>query len=339
MKVVIPVAGIGSKLRPHTHTQPKNLVPIAGKPMLAHIVDSLIEGGINDFIFILGYLGEKIEAFIKTNYEQQINIDFVNQEPREGSGHALWSAKRFLVSEKEILIVLGDTVTDIDLSSFLEAKYSVLGVQKVSNPTQFGIAERNQQGFVTRLLEKPKIPKSNLALVGIYKISNVSLFIEALDHLIDSGIKSNGEYQLTEALMYMIEKGEKIKTLKVDHWFDCGRKETLLQANATLLNNVIYKNKSYNFPQTIVIPPVSIGEGCKISNSIIGPNVAIGDNTNIHSSLVKDSIIGSFSALQDVVLSQSIIGNDSSLKGLSQSLNIGDNAEINFASENYFSQS
>lgn len=330
MKVIIPVAGVGAKLRPHTHTQPKTLVPIAGKPILAHIVDMLIDQGLKDFIFILGYLGYKIEDYISTRYTHAHNT-FVVQEPRKGLAHAIWVCREQIKDEKEILIVLGDTIANFDVKEFLQSEYTIVGVKKVANPMSFGIAEINEEGFITKLVEKPKIPKSNLALVGIYKINDVPLLLSSIEAMIGKEGQNSEEYQLTDALMNLILKGEKIKAKQVDNWFDCGKKETLLAANAILLNIQGYKKSEvYKFSQTIVIPPVSIGEGCKIENSIIGPNVAIGDHTILQQTIVSDSIIGSFSELRDVVLKNSIIGNDSSLKGLTQSLNIGDNTEINF---------
>ncbi len=330
MKVIIPVAGIGSKLRPHTHTQPKTLVPIAGKPILAHIVDALIEGGMQDFIFVLGYLGDKIEAYISARYKN-INIEFVTQEPREGSAHAIWVCRELIQQEEQVLIVLGDTIASFDLRSVLASPHSILGVKKVANPLLFGIAEMNTDGFINKLIEKPRIPKSNLALVGIYKLHNVPLLLESIDYIIQHQVKINNEYYLTDALMRMIEHGEKMRTVQVDNWFDCGKKETLLEANAILLNTQDYKlEQPGSFPRTIIIPPVSIGKGCKIENAIIGPNVAIGENTIIKGAIVSDTIIGSFSELKDVVLKHSIIGSDTSIRGLVHSLNIGDNTEINF---------
>jgi glucose-1-phosphate thymidylyltransferase len=332
MKAIIPVAGIGSNLRPHTHTQPKALVPVAGKPILAHIMDGLIEGGIRDFILVIGYLGDKIEKYVLSTYKD-IHVDFVIQEPREGLGQAIWLTKPYILPEQEILIVLGDTIVNVELERFLQSKYSMLGVMKVDNPCAFGVAEVEPNGIIRRLVEKPRIPKSNLALVGIYKIKNPGLLIDALQYLIDNQIKTQDDFHLTDALMHMIEGGEKMTTIQVNNWYDCGRKETLLEANAILLNRLGlgYKDLPHmQFPGSIILPPVSIGEQCEIKNSIIGPNVAIGDHTTVHSSIIGNSIIGSFSELENVVLQQSIIGNDSSLKGLSQSLNIGDNTEINF---------
>jgi glucose-1-phosphate thymidylyltransferase len=330
MKAIIPVAGVGSKLRPHTHTQPKALVPVAGKPILAHIMDGLIEGGIRRFVLVVGYLGDKIEKFIHTTYTD-IQVEFVIQEPREGLGHAIWLTKPFIEREEAVLIVLGDTIVNVDIQSLVQSKNTLLGVMKVSTPCLFGIAEVDGHGQIKRLVEKPKIPKSNLALVGIYKIVNPALLVATLQYLIDHQIKTQNDYHLTDALMKMIEDGEKMTTIQVNNWYDCGKKQTLLEANAILLGRMEHKRPIQNFPETIIIPPVSIGNNCQVKNSIIGPHVAIGDNTNIQASIINNSIIGSYSELSNVVLHDSIIGNDSSLKGLSQSLNIGDNTEINFS--------
>lgn len=333
MKAIIPVAGIDNKLRPHTHTQPKALVPIAGKPILAHIVDTLIDGGVVEFVFVTGYLGDKIESFVKNTYgKSKIKYHFVRQEPREGIGHALWCAKDFLGGTAPLLIMLGDTILNLNFKLFLEDKYSMLGTNKVGVPGNFGVVEIDSEGFVKKLVEKPKIPKSNLAMVGIYKIMNPPLLLESLQYITSHKLKTHGEYQLTDILMYMIEKGDQFKTYNVDNWYDCGKKESLLAANAIMLSRAEFQHARVpKFTKTIIIPPVSIGDNCKISNAIIGPNVAIGDNSTIAYSIIKNTIIGSFSELNSTILTDSIIGNDSSLNGLSHSLNIGDNAEINFS--------
>lgn len=334
MKAIIPVAGIGSTLRPHTHTQPKALVPVAGKPILAHIMDALIESGIRDFVLVIGYLGDKIEKYIAATYPD-VSVHYVIQEPREGLGQAIWLTKKHIENDREVLIVLGDTIVTLDLQSLLASPVSVLGVQKVDTPGAFGVAEIDRQGMITKLVEKPRIPKSNLALVGIYKITDVAALLEALQFLIENQLKNHSEYHLTDALMKMIEQGAKMTTIQVKNWYDCGRKETLLEANTILLSRGNFRKQAYpEFPGSIVIPPVSIGADCRIEASIIGPNVAIGDNTIIRNSVVRGSIIGSFSELESILLSQSIIGNDTTLKGMSQRLNIGDNTEINFSESN-----
>lgn len=328
MKVIIPVAGAGMRLRPHTHTQPKTLVPIAGKPILAHIIDELQSFGFHEFVFVLGYLGNKVEEFVKSYYNGQIQAEFVYQEPREGSAHALWVARQSYINEKEILIVLGDTIASLDYQKLLKIKYSVICIQKVSNPTQFGIVQIGKKGEVVSLAEKPKIPKSNWAIVGIYKIKNIPLLIEAIEMLFERNQKTQNEYYLTDALMNMLEKGEKILTMPVSHWYDCGKRETLLEANATLLKKPEFQKYSHNYPETVIIPPVSIGKNCIIKSSIIGPNVAIGEESILENSIIRNSIIGSFSEINNVLLQDSIIGNDSSVKGESHVLSIGDNAEI-----------
>ena len=334
MKAIIPVAGIGSKLRPHTHTQPKALVPVAGKPILAHIVDTLISGGIKDFCFVIGYLGNKIEAFISDYYNKKgLNVEFVIQEPREGIAHAIWCARDCIRDESEVLIMLGDTILTLDIHEFLKVPQSVLGTKKVETPGNFGVVEIDSQDNVKRLVEKPKIPKSNLALVGIYKLTKPKLFVEAIENIINKGKKTLGEYQLTDALMVMIEQGEPMSVFSVNNWYDCGKKESLLEANAILLGTEEFMStKGYDFPNTVIIPPVSIAANCRIEHSIIGPNVAVGEDTYVRNSIVENSIIGSFSRLDVAVLDGSVIGSDTILKGPSQSLNIGDNTEINYSS-------
>lgn len=332
MKAIIPVAGIGSMLRPHTHTVPKTLVPVAGKPILAHIVDELYEKAkIDSFVFVIGYLGDKIESYIKEHYPN-LKTEFVVQEPREGLGQAIWLTRDKIINEDKIIIVLGDTIANVDYKKLIDTPNSVLGVKKVDTPGNFGVAELNDDGTISKLIEKPKIPKSNLALVGIYKIDNVKKLVTALDNNIKNNFRTNNEFHLTDALMTLISDNEKFTVTHVDNWYDCGKKETLLEANAILLSRNAEKTRfENNFKNTIIIQPVSIGKNCKLSNSIIGPNVAIGDNTTISYSIIKDGIIGSYSEICNAVLHHTIIGNDASLKGMSQSLNLGDSTEINFS--------
>jgi len=333
MKAVIPVAGIGSRLRPHTHTQPKSLVPVAGNTILGHIIDRLLGAGVQEFVFIIGYLGEKVESYVRRQYPQ-IQATFVVQEPREGIGHALWVAREEFQHEAgDILILLGDTIVDVDLDAVLKMPGTVLGVKEVKTPTLFGLVETGASGRVTKVIEKPKIPKSNYAMVGLYKIAHPEQLVEALGRLIAQDHRTHGEFQLTDALMLLIQEGEEMTTIAVDNWFDCGRKETLLEANARLLNRPEFMRTEAlpEFPNTIIIPPVSIGKNCQISCSIIGPNVAIGDRTIVENTILADSIIGSYSELRQAVLHDCIVGSDASFRGLNHSLNIGDNTEIDYS--------
>jgi len=327
MKAIIPVAGAGTKLRPHTYTQPKALIPLAGKTILSIIVDQLHEAGINEFVFIVGYLGEKIQDYVKTNYSH-LTYHFVYQNERFGTGHAIDLAKE-IVGDDEVLIVLGDTIAEYDIKAMIELPYSALVIKKVDDPRNFGVAEIDDEGFITRVVEKPAIPKSNMALVGIYKIIETQALFVCLKKIIDRADRSTGELSLTDALECMIQSGAKFMSVKVQSWFDCGKKESLLKSNATLLKKFGgMVSGEEKFENTIIIPPVSIAEGCDIKNSVIGPNVSIGEHTILNYTIVKESIIGSFSKLFDVVLDDSLIGSDTGIKGETRSLSIGDNTDI-----------
>ena len=327
MKAIIPVAGAGTKLRPHTYTQPKALIPLAGKTILSIIVDQLQEAGIKDFVFIIGYLGEKIQDYVKEKYPH-LNCHFVNQNERHGTGHAIYLTKE-IIGDDEMLVVLGDTIAEYDVKEILNTPYSMLGVKKVDDPRNFGVAEIEEDGFISRVVEKPAIPKSNMALVGVYKIKETGFLFSCIEKIIAADIKSYDEFNLTDALECMIQNGVKFQPFKVQNWFDCGKKETLLESNATLLKkfggNITEK---HSFENTIIIPPVSIGEGCDIKNSVIGPNVAIGENSKLNHAIIKDSIIGAYSNLFEIVLNTSLIGSDAEVRGVSRSLNIGDNTAI-----------
>lgn len=327
MKVIIPVAGAGTKLRPHTYTQPKALIPLAGKTILSIIIDQLHEAGINDFVFIIGYLGEKIQDYVKEKYPN-INSHFVTQNERYGTGHAIKLTQQ-IIGDDEALIVLGDTIAEYDVKEIIASPYSMLGVKKVDDPRNFGVAEIDDQNFIGHVVEKPAIPKSNMALVGVYKIKETCFLFDCIQKLIDENVKSYDEFNLTDALECMIQKGVKFQPFKVQNWFDCGKKDTLLESNATLLKkfggNV---SETHKFENTIIIPPVSIGEGCEIKNSVVGPNVAIGDYATLNYSIIKDSIVGSYSNLVEIVLNTSLIGSDAEVRGVSRSLNVGDNTAI-----------
>lgn len=329
MKAIIPVAGAGTKLRPLTYTQPKALIPIAGKTILSVIIDQLLEAGVEEFVFVIGYLGEKIQRYVTRNYPD-LKCTMVNQTDRIGTGHAIWLT-RDVVKEDEVMIVLGDTICDYDVKSTISSDTSQIGVRKVDDPRGFGVAEMDEHDHVLKVVEKPLIPKSNMAMVGVYYIKETKELFSALDKHLKNRADEEGEYHLTNALQYMIEQGIKFDAFRVNNWFDCGKKESLLHTNAVLLKEQAERKgetATYNYGTSVIIPPVSIAEGCNISHSIIGPNVTIGEHTTIDASIIKDTIIGSYAELDEVVLHSSIIGSDAYVRGLSQSLNIGDNTEI-----------
>jgi glucose-1-phosphate thymidylyltransferase len=327
MKVIIPVAGAGTKLRPFTYTQPKALIPMAGKTILGFILDQLMEAGLTDFIIILGHLGNKIEDYIKEKYPD-LNCQFVTQLERGGTGHAIALAKDLVAENEEVFIVYGDTICDFDLNKVLESKNSCFGIKKVDDPRNFGVAELDSNNKILHVVEKPIIPKSNLALVGIYKIKESALLFKT----IESGLAAptvQEKYNLTDAIETMLQQGVHFESFVVQNWYDCGRKESLLESNAILLKKIEFASEEIPFfENTIVIHPVSIAIGSDIKNSIIGPNVTIGENVTIHNCIIEDTIIGDFTELQKVVLHSSLIGSDAYIRGHSQSLNIGDNTEI-----------
>ena len=331
MKAIIPVAGAGTRLRPHTYTQPKALIPVAGKPILSFMVDELIHNGVTDFVFIVGYLGDKIKDFIKGNYPN-LNAHFIEQQQREGLGHAIWLCRDYCENDS-LLILLGDSVFDIDMKELVELPYSALGVKKVEDPRGFGVAITDENDFITKVVEKPSIPISNLALIGLYKICESKELFDALEHNIQNNVRTRDAIQLTDALMRLIDNGTKFKAYKVNNWFDCGQKETLLDTNTMLLRKrTPDPGELLTFANSIIIPPVALGKNCTLTNCLIGPNVTVGDNSTLQDSIVRDSIIGSFSEIQNVMLHRSVIGSDAKIVGRSKSLNIGDDTEIDLRS-------
>lgn len=331
MKAIIPVAGVGTNLRPLTYTQPKPLIPVAGKPIISFIIDQLQSIGVTDFVFVIGYLGEKIKDYLETAYPN-IKKEFVVQEERKGSGHAIWTAREAIADCDELLIFFGDTIVEMDFEGMANAPYSCLAVHEVEDPRQFGVVVMDDEENVIGVVEKPRIPKSNLGMVGFYKIKEVQALIDGLDYNIKQNLHTDGEFPLTDGFMRMLEKGIHFMTLPVKNWFDCGRHEVLLQTNAILLDKEGYASDNLpNYDNSIIIHPVSIGKHCTIVDSIVGPHVSIGDHANIHAAIIKDSIIGDYVALKEVVLKQSVIGNDTSITGAGQRLNIGDNTEIDFS--------
>ena len=331
MKAIIPVAGAGIRLRPHTYTQPKPLILVAGKPIISFIIDQLRDAGIEDFVFVLGYMAEKIKGYLETEYPT-LSKEYVYQQVRRGLGDAILKTKDCIENEDSVVILLGDTILDLNFKDFLDDDYSCLATQKVQDPRLFGVVEKDGTDWVKRLIEKPSIPKSNLAIAGLYKINEVKLMLESLEEIDnDNRHDDSFELQLTDGLMRMIDNGAKIKSYPVSHWYDCGKKDILLETNRVLLEKQSSDvGTEFMYDHTILIPPVVFGSSCTFKNSIIGPHVTLGDHVNVENSLLSNSIIGNYVEIKGAVLSKSVIGNDAVIKGLSQSLNIGDNNEIDF---------
>jgi glucose-1-phosphate thymidylyltransferase len=323
MRAIIPVAGVGSRLRPHTYSVPKVLLNVAGKPIIGHILDKIIEAGFDEATIVVGYLGEMVRDYVLENYK--IKFDFVEQEERLGLGHAIYLS-RHTFSNDPILIILGDTIFDVDIKSMIENKQTQIGVKHVEDPRRFGVAE-TIDGFIAHLVEKPEQPKSNLAIVGLYYIYQPQMLVNCLIEMIKSDIRTKGEYQLTDALQMMIERGEKMKTYPVEGWFDCGKPETLLSTNQHLLN---HQPMPTPIKGVVIQPPAFISATAKVSNAIIGPNATIADNVTVENSIIRDSIIGEGATVVNSLLEESLIGNNAVVRGNYKRINIGDSSELEF---------
>lgn len=323
MRAIIPVAGVGSRLRPHTYTVPKVLLNVAGKPIIGHIMDKLVTSGFDEITIIVGYLGEKIKDYILTNYS--VRVDFVEQEERLGLAHAIYLA-RHTISRDPVLIILGDTVFDVDLSAMLKGDATMIGVKEVEDPRRFGVAETHN-GVITRLVEKPEHPTSKSAIVGIYYIKNPQVLLECLKELIKRDIRTKGEYQLTDALQMMIERGETMKPFPIDGWYDCGKPETLLSTNRHLLERM-------PVPQTtngvVIQPPVFISPRATVRNAVLGPYTTIADGAVVENAIIRNSIVSEGATVHDALLEESIVGSNAVVRGAYKRINIGDSSELEF---------
>ena len=324
MRAIIPVAGLGSRLKPLTYSIPKVLINVGGKPILGHIIEKLIKEEVYKVTFVIGHLGEMVMDYIHFAYPS-IKADFVEQKEMLGLGHAIHTALP-TIDDEEIFIILGDTIFDVDLKEFFKEKTTTLGVKEVDDPRRFGVAVVDN-GYITKLVEKPLTPVSNLALVGLYYIANSQKLISSLNNLLEKDIKTKGEYQLTDALQMMIDEGQKIKTFTVEGWYDCGKPETLLSTNKYLLD---LKSVSRKYDNVIINPPVFISEDVQIKNSVIGPYATIDRGSTIEDSIIKNTIIGSNVQIKKVLLKNSIIGSNVVIRGMFKRLNSGDSSEIDF---------
>ena len=325
MKAIIPVAGQGTRLRPHTHTTPKVLLHVAGKPIVGHILDQLVTLGVSDLVMVVGYRGDMVQDYVNRHYDFQ--AEFVEQRELLGLGHAILQTRE-AVQEGPGLIVLGDTVFRANLDPVLNSKEALIGVKPVEDPRRFGIAEL-EGNRITRLVEKPDHPSSNLAIVGIYYLPEMSVLYEALERLIGSEKRTKGEFQLTDALQDLLDQGNIMHPLPVDGWLDCGKSETLLDTNRQLL---ITNSHHRQIDGTIVIDPVYIADSASVASSIIGPFVSIGENSRIERSMLRDTIVNKGATVMGAALDKSIIGENANVVGKMTRLNVGDSSEIEVAS-------
>lgn len=289
MKIVLPVAGNGLRLRPYTENVPKCLLPVAGKTIIDWIVEDSL--GLNpvETIFITGYKADAVDSFLKKRPSWGATRTVIQSNP-QGLGEAVSLALPFVDDDEPLLIILGDTLFEADLSILNNMDENVLYTYKVEDPRRFGVAVTDSTGRISRLVEKPQEFVSDEAIVGIYYIKDSKVLKESLKYLMDNNIRTKNEFQLTDALEMMIEKGCKFRTAPVQKWLDCGLAETLLETNACVLNRND-NSATVNIPGVKVIAPCYIGKNAKISNSTIGPNVAVGDGCVIENSTIADAVL------------------------------------------------
>ncbi|MGB6649951.1 MAG: sugar phosphate nucleotidyltransferase, partial [Bacteroidota bacterium] len=324
MRAIIPVAGGGTRLRPHTFTLPKVLINVAGKPMLGHILDKVMAEGVTEATLVVGDMSEMIREFVASAYPD-FRVDYVEQEERMGLGHAIYLCRDTL-SGGPLLIIYGDTIFDVDLKPVLRGGDSSIGVKEVDDPRRFGVAVL-EDGYVTRLVEKPETPISNLAIVGINHIVHPDLLVDALSELVEKDIRTKGEYQLTDALQIMIQRGERMTTFPVEGWYDCGTPETLLEANRVLLG----KRSAHPVVDGVLIKdPVYISPSARLTDCVIGPNTTVGDNALVSESVIRNSIVSENAVVEQALLENSIVGNGATVKGSYKRVNVGNSSEVEF---------
>lgn len=319
-KVIIPTAGEGRRLKPHTQTTPKVLLKVAGKPILGHIFDRLATLNPEEIIVVVGAQGKQIQHFLTQNYSQKFR--FVEQQNPMGLGDAINRVADYF-QEEPVMILLGDTILDLDFSSFI-GRENLVGVKPVPDPQRFGIVE-TRSGYVTRITEKPLEPSSNLALVGIYYFTNAKALFDNLKKIISEGRKTRGEYQLSDALQEMIDSGIKIKTYPVDYWLDCGTPEALITTNRYLLQTNHYFTPR---EKVVIIPPVYIDDSAIIEESVIGPFVSISEQVEIRNSIIRDSIINQDSYVENCLLEGSILSENAVVRERARKLNLGAFSEM-----------
>ncbi len=334
IKAVIPAAGAGKRLFPHTFTKPKPMVYIAGKPIIGHILDRMIDVEPEEIIMVVGYKKEQIISYVDKNYSGLFNIRYVDQEEQLGLGHSIYVARNE-IGDSGIMIALGDMIFKAGYSEFYKHYLTngecaaSIGVREVDDPKKYGIVELEGK-YIKRLEEKPAHPSSNLGIAGVYFIKETSILLSILDNMIKKNTRTRGEYQLTDALQEMVNRGHLLKTFPVSSWYDCGHPESLLETNRVLLDEKEDIDHVHQIKDSVIIQPVAIGDNVTIINSVIGPHASIASDSYIESSIISDSVIGSRSHISKVNLQRSIVGDDASVHGKHNSLNIGDSSSIEF---------
>jgi len=336
MKVIIPLAGFGKRMRPHTWSKPKPLLNVAGKPVLGHILDKLaglqgagIGSSVDELIFIVGWLGEQIEEYYKAS-GYPYPARYVEQRELSGQAHAIWLAREFLAGP--VLIIFVDTIFEANLAGLETSGLDgILYVKEVEDPRRFGVAALGEDGLVTRLVEKPDSFENRLAVIGVYYVHDAAWLLRAIEELMARKMQTKGEYYLADAYTLMIEQGARFGVRQVAVWEDCGTPQDVLKTNRYLLGHGRDNGRQAAAVDSVLIPPVYIAPSAQVERSIIGPYVTIAENSVVKQSIVRDSIIDEGAYIDDTMLDRSLIGKDAVLRGRYRVLNVGDSSQVDFA--------
>jgi glucose-1-phosphate thymidylyltransferase len=330
LTIIVPMAGLGTRLRPHTWSKPKPLVSVAGKAVLGHVLDmfATVPECIDvEMVFIVGYLGDQAEAYIKEHYPH-IKAHYVIQEEMKGQSHAIYLAREYLNGPAIVAFV--DTLIQTDLNFLAdEPTEAVACVKPVPDPRRFGVAELRPDGYVRRLIEKPSDMSNNLAMVGFYYFKNSAGLLTAIEEQMQRGIALKNEFFLADAVNLMLDRGLKMRTQPVEVWLDAGTPETLLETNRYLLDHG--RDNSAEFakqPGVVFVPPVFVHPSAEVENSIIGPHVSLNAGTRVENSIIRDSILEDEAQAAGVILESSLIGRRACIQRRAARINAGDQTEV-----------
>lgn len=328
MKVIIPLAGLGTRLRPHTYTRPKPLINVAGKPMLAYILDKFRDLEVEEFIFVVGHLGDQIKQYVTEGYPN-FKARYVEQKVMRGQADAILLCRDFV--RGPVFMVFGDTFFGADLREIVtQPQDSIAYVQEVDDPRRFGVAVLGPDGYIHEFVEKPESLDNRLAVIGVYYFNNGPALMEACEELMKLDIRTKGEYFLTDALNLMIPKGHHFVPRTVDTWHDSGKPETVLGTNQYLLDHGRDNSMEVNYPTSVIKTPVNIDPSASIEDSIIGPYATIGKGCRIVRSIIKNSIIDAEAQIWDSVMDESLIGQEAEVRGRYQKFSVGDSAVVGY---------
>lgn len=330
MKVIIPLAGWGKRMRPHTWSRAKPLLRLAGNSIIGHLLNLMSDVTTDEVYFVVGYKGDEIEAWIRAHYPH-LNAHFVIQEEALGQAHAIWMCRQHL-DDEDVMVAFGDGIVDADYTAIPDPELDgVILVQEMDDPRTFGVVVTDDDGFVTDFIEKPATMEHKDVLAGIYWFKNGRFLRDALDTVIREDRRTKGEYYLVDAYKVMLEQGAKFKTKKTIFWLDAGKPDYMLHANARLLglgygsDDAIERSYSEEFT---VLPPVYLHESARIERSVIGPYVSVGPDAVVRDSIVRNSIIDAGAHVENMILDDSLIGENTAVRGTSHTAFIGDNASL-----------